>query len=353
MKKALLLFSLLALGGFAQAQITITSSVIPSAGDTFRYSSPAITTNVSLATGANMAWNFSTLAPVSQGVQSWKTVTQVNAAFGLSGIPLTAFGFKVLDSISLGGFTAQDPYSFFLKRTSPDRLSAVGFGATISGLGLPLGAPYQDEDEWFIYPLTYNHHDSTTYALTASLSGATVKMSGYRNTYVDGWGTITTPYYTTATDVLRVRSEVNEVDTIDFGGTPTAISRQSADYYWLTQNDKFPALWVNVTMVGGNAVPTFTRYRDMARHVGVASLQSPEKVKLTAYPNPSANGVFHVTIPAAWHEFSVEVYDMTGKILLAQANNASVDLSARPAGQYIIRIANADNQVGYSLIEKQ
>lgn len=350
MKKALLITSLLAMAGFSKAQITIHSNIIPAAGDSFLYSNP-VDTNISTATGANMTWDFSTMTPVAQGTQSWKTVMQANTGFLLFGIPSGAFGFKLLDSLSFAGLTVYDPYTFFLKHTSgtDTSLNAVAYGITLNSI--PVAALYQDEDEWFKFPLNYNDHDSTTYMFSANLLGNSLKGVGYRNTYVDGWGTIKTPYYTTAVSCLRIRSEVNEIDSITYNGTSLALPRQSVDYYWMTQNDKFPALWMNATIAAGMTIPTFTRYRDVQRQLGIGSVPT-QKVNISTYPNPSTDGIFNVTIPAAWHGYSVEVFDMTGKLVLAQSNKAVVDLGKQPAGQYIIRTSNGADQLGFSLVQK-
>lgn len=345
------MFSLLATAGLAKAQITIQNTIIPAAGDTFRYSTP-VDSNISLATGANMSWDFSAMTMNSQSVQSWKTVLQANSGFVIYGIPAGAFGFKVLDSIGFNGISAQDPYTFFLKRTNggTSSMNAVGYGLTLTGL--PVAATYQDEDEWYIFPMNYGNHDSTTYAFSANVPGiGSLKGKGNRVTDVDGWGTIKTPYYTTATNVLRVRSRSVETDTINLQGTTMNIQRSTTDYYWMTQNDKFPALWVETATVNGVTVPVFTRYRDVYRvPVGISNV-NVQKVAVSTYPNPS-NGIFHVNIPANWHEFSIEVYDMSGKLIAAQGGKADIDLSKQPAGQYLVRTSNGADQVGFTMIQK-
>ncbi|PZF74442.1 T9SS type A sorting domain-containing protein [Taibaiella soli] len=352
MKRILLMFSLLITAGLAKAQITIQDNIIAAAGDTFRYSTP-VDSNLSLATGANMSWDFSTMVMDTQNVQSWKTVAQANSGFILFGVPTNAFGFKLIDSIGFGGITVHDPYTFFLKRTngSASSLNAVAYGITL--MGLPVAANYQDEDEWYIFPMNFGNHDSTTFAFSASVpSVGSLKGKGYRISDVDGWGTIKTPYYPTATSCLRLASTSVETDSITYNGASFAITRSTTDYYWLTQNDQFPALWIETATVSGVTVPMFTRYRDIYRTkpTGINNV-TVQKVAVSAYPNPS-NGVFHINIPANWREFAIEVYDMSGKLVAAQGGKADIDLSKQAAGQYLVRTSNGADQIGFTTIQK-
>ncbi len=356
MKKRLLFATAMLAAAAGHAQITVNDTVIPSAGDTFRYSYPTANITVDVSqTGANHTWNFANFTPDAQDVQQWKTVVQVNPAWALN-IPTSAIGFKLLDSLDFGGVSAQAPHVFFQKKTTPSTtLSAVGYGITFSGI--PVSASYSDNDEWFFYPLNYTNGtdvQASTYRITATLLTYSIMMKGTRETVVDGWGTITTPYYTSGVSALRVKSTVNEVDSIDMGGGQAmTINRQTTDYFWLTANDKFPALWVTETSVAGQPSDPIVRYRDNYRHIttGLSNVNK-NREEIKTYPNPSANGLFTVSVPKGWNEFTVEVYDMSGKLVAAQKNNTHVNLAAQPAGQYLVRMSNFQNQAGFSLIQK-
>ena len=354
MKKSLLFAAAMMAAAAGHAQITVTDNVIPAVGDTFRYSYPDASVTVDVnQTGANHTWNFASFTAESQDLQKWQTVTQVNPAWALT-IPVGAMGFKLLDSIDFGGVSAQSPYVFFQKKTTPTTtLSAVGYGITFSGI--PISAAYSDPDEWFFYPINYTNGtdvQASTYRLTANILTYTMLMKGERETVVDGWGTITTPFYPSGVSALRVKSTVNEVDSIDMGGQTMAINRQTTDYFWLTANDKFPAMWITENSVSGQASPAVVRYRDNYRTIttGIKNV-SKNREAIKASPNPS-NGVFAISVPKDWREFSIEVYDMTGKVITLQNNNANIDLSAQPAGQYMVRVGNFQNQVAFSLIQK-
>ena len=91
MKK--ILFSLLAIlvSGGTYAQITITASDMPVSGDTLRYSiASPVGSTINLAdSGAGFSWDYSTLTPASQSVDTYKTAAAVNVLYALT-IPITA-----------------------------------------------------------------------------------------------------------------------------------------------------------------------------------------------------------------------------------------------------------------------
>src|ERR1043165_2123386 len=98
----------------AMAQITITASDMPVNKDALAYSIATPPASLNLYdTGANKAWDFSSLVPISQSVDSYKTAIQAGYIGG--GIAVTAYGYKVLDSLSFPGapISAKNLYTFF------------------------------------------------------------------------------------------------------------------------------------------------------------------------------------------------------------------------------------------------
>ena len=173
MKKLLFLSACLSTSLFAQAQITITASDMPVNNDTLRYSTAAPTAGASInlqQTGANTVWNFSTLSPISQGVDQYKSA--ISVSFLYASISLTAYGYKIADTLNLGAalplpISITDVYTFFSKKTNPARFVAEAFAAKVIGLPTPIN--YSDEEEWYYFPLTYNRVDSSTYKLSVTI----------------------------------------------------------------------------------------------------------------------------------------------------------------------------------------
>src|SRR6185437_13410994 len=151
MKRLLFIFCLSFIVFRAVSQITITAGDMPVVGDTLRHSIvlPAGSGIDLTKTGANYSWDFSSLFPVAQAIDSYKLASDVNSLFALLISP-TAYGHKVADS--LGGFGISIPlpvkvtniYTFFDQLHGPDRYVADAFAATISGFPAPVN--YTNDD---------------------------------------------------------------------------------------------------------------------------------------------------------------------------------------------------------------
>lgn len=336
----------------ATAQITINASHMPVAGDTLRYSVADPTVSINYATtGANTTWNFNTLVPIAQGIDAYKFAAQVNATYAGTIAP-TAYGYKVADSLPGAPLPVQDIYNFFNKKPvgTPTRFVIEGFAALVGGTPIPIN--YSDEDEVYFFPLTYPHtQDNSTFKLEYQSILGSFSRQGTRKTDVDGYGTISTPYTTSPVSVIRVRSEIAEVDSFTFGGQNQGIPRTSVEYKWLSTTEHYPLLIVTTNMQGGNETVTDVRYRDTKRAgVGVASLQAGYTV-LQTVPNPAQNSTT-LQVPSAWKIYTVNIYDAAGKIVATTRNTPNVNTTMLAAGTYIIAVESSDGVTGFARLVK-
>ncbi len=355
MKKFLLLIFTALITSASYAQMTVTASDMPVSGDTLRYSTTSpIGSTINLGdSGANFTWNYSTLTPVAQAVDTYKTALSVSLTYAL--ISFSAYGYKVADSLpgvgALLPVSINQLYTFFEKKTSPSRYVASAFGAKIAGIATPFN--YTTDDVWYFFPLNYQNNDSADYELNIGLSGtASLKQKGYRKSRVDGWGTIVTPYFTTPVNCLRIRSEIHEIDTVNFGLGPIGVPRNTVEYKWLANGEHYPILWVTTNVTGGTETIATIRYRDMARVLttGVSSVNKTVEIK--AYPNPTTTGIVNLDIPSDWQNFHVEVFDMQSKQICRSFNERIIDLCSYPVGVYVAKISNGQN-TNYLQIIKQ
>ena len=342
------------------AQITITAADMPVAGDTFIYSNVSTTaTTISPAdSGANFTWNYA-LTATSQGMDIYKTHAQVSPFLSFS-LPSDIYGYQTADSIPgigllASGVTIQNLYTFFEKIDIPSAYVASAFSATISSF--PVGTNYTEPDVWYIFPLTYGNVDSNNYELDISLlTYGALKEAGYRKTTVDGWGTITTPYYTTPTPCIRVRSEIHEVDSITISGFPLGIPRNTVEYKWLVNGDHQPALWVTSNVLLGAETVSTIKYRDRLPVVppdtttAVRNVQN-ETTTVSAYPNPSASGVFTLSIPKGWTNYQVAVYDVQSRLVATQQNEPVINIQSLPAGNYVARVLCGDKMAFVPIVK--
>ncbi len=353
MKKQLLSLSFLALANIAFAQIIITSNDLPVSGDTLRSTAILpVGVNLNLSnTGANINWDYSALTPFSQSVDRYKTAAQVNPVYALTISP-TAFGYLVADSLSTANAPVQIPlavtniYTFFNRKNSPSRYIAEAFAASVSML--PVAANYSDEDEWYFLPLAFNDQHNSTFKLNVSvLSFGSLKIEGTRSTTVDGYGTIKTPFFTTGVPCIRVRSEVNEVDSFSAAGTTFGFPRKTVEYKWLTLGEHYPALWVVTDETTGTPVTSSARFRDNYRQ-GLLSITEPQSSIqfLEAYPVPAKGNKVYFKTPESWKAFTVAVFDQSGKIVAHASSQNEIDIQGLAAGNYFGRIISG-NHTGY------
>ncbi len=337
-----------------QAQITITAADMPVSGDTLRYSiANPIGSGFSAAdSGVSKMWDFSMLTANAQGVDTFKKATSVNITYGLTISP-TAYGYKVADSFPIPSSTLpisiKEMYTFFNKKSSPSRFVAQGFAAKISSIPTPVN--YSDEDEWYYFPLDYNNTNSSTFALDFSLPTiGSMKMSGTRLTRVDAWGKIKTPYFTTATDCIRVRTVVDEIDSVKAAIINIGIPRKTVEYKFLVNGEHYPALWVTATVVGTTETITSIRYRDTKRATTSVSNISAAINEVKCFPNPVAKGVLNLEIPQDWKDFSWSLYDVTGANILSAANQHQINMATFSSGAYVLLIQH-DATVQYLVIQ--
>lgn len=249
-----------------KAQISITQQHLPSSGDTIRYSNAGPGQFNFRQTGANTKWDFSELEPVSQDVYAYKGSTQTPYLlnFGFS-----AIGLKIADSLGTGELQLIDVYNFFRKSSSV--WNNVGIGFRYSSIPLPQSGKHSDEDEIYRLPLNYRDSAKTTFNVAVPIVVLLVPAGnfyqrGTRETVVDGWGTISTPYASNV-NCIRVRSVIEQRDSVaitqpalNFGFPSTRV-----EYKWLSTTEKIPLLEVSGTEVNGNFTPTLIRYRDIPR----------------------------------------------------------------------------------------
>lgn len=242
------------------SQITITTSDMPKANDTLRYSTAQITTGPALklnVTGASQSWDYSNLILTSQDLYRYKNANSTPYLLYF----FSQIGLKTADSLGAGPVMFKDIYTFYTKNSSLFKAEGIGYSFT----GIPLGSSYKDDDEIYQFPLNFNDRDSSTFYFKFTVPGGTINFSlvqaGYRINKVDGWGSITTPFKTYS-DVLRIQTTIRETDTMitQFGNFP--IPRNRVEYKWLANGERIPVLEIIGSNNGGNFTPTQIRYRD-------------------------------------------------------------------------------------------
>lgn len=353
MKKLITYLFLVLLSAPAWAQITISNSNMPAAGDTFRYANvQAISSNINVSkTGTNYLWDVSNLSKTDETILEYKRSAQTPYAFYF----FNTYGTLVADNLGFGQFSLSEVYNFYKNTSSNFTAEGIGFKFN----GIPLGGFYTDKDEIYKFPLEYADRDSSSFKVTVAIPGlGSYKQGGTRINKVDGWGKVITPYKT-YNNCIRIKSEISQVDSfsvtqpfpVSFGFPSTR-----TEYKWLSNEDKVPVLETSGSTIAGNYVPTTVRYRYQAQptnpnpNTSVQQVGSAEQVKV--YPNPATDKI--IVGLADNGDSHVKLFSMEGKeqtvSFIATSEGIEIATQTLPTGFYML-FAKSGNDIIWQKVE--
>lgn len=346
MKKLLLLS--FGFSSLSFSQITIPASSLPETGDTLRVSLAVIDQTLDYtSTGANYVWNFSNLEFNGQRLNEYKPISQAGSliqfAFGTFTAPKYQASYFVSANINaLDNLPAQLPITIEdicqMNRVVTDSMTQVGYKMTINGQEIP--AKSDTIETKYQLPITFgNSHTSRGYTkldLNPIYDGIWIQHRK-RETEVDGWGEITTPYGTFS--ALRIHHTITESDSfyISFNGfnfwapIPVPLSHE---YEWRAIGEKEPILLVKTSVTQGAENITAVEYKTDF----IAGIQENE-IQIALYPNP-VQDILYIQSETIFTKFTLLTAD--GKVVLSgklqQANQSFIDVSSIKAGVYMIQL---------------
>lgn len=344
-----------ALGLFSQSSLTLTSTHFPSSGDTLRYSNATVASVGNYTqTGANFNWNFANLVFTSQGRRDFVPSSQT--PYFLFFLSFTGFAEKISDALGAGPLTINDYYNFYKKQTTPvNAFIADGSGMTFSSIPVP--NYYSNKDEMYVFPLTYQKYDSTTFkfsTISNSLIPITYSKTGFRISQIDGWGTVTTPFGTE--NCLRMVTTQYSQDTIKntIVPFPLGFPNNQRSYQWLTATSKIPFLEVTGSLIGNNFTPTTVRYRDSYQNPNGLNEYS-DLSAMQLYPNPGKDKLWLNFNRKG--DFLVEILDLSGKTIKSGSFNSenmgqSLDIIDLSSSVYIIKVTEKQKTYFYKFIKE-
>jgi hypothetical protein len=268
------------------AQITLTSTDFPASGQTYRISlADTLLAIDPQPSGEDFTWDFSFLESVSQSEEAWVTPFETNILYFL------LFGTSNLAQEvllpAIPGLELTDAFNFYQR-------SSASFSQTgLAGLftGIPIVISFEDADRLAAFPLTYGSIDSDVSAFEFEVPTiATLREERSRESLVDGWGTLISPYGTF--DVLRQIAIVNIRDSLSGSPGEFVLERQTIEYRWLGAGSGVPLLQIDVQVLGETPVISRIAYQDSLRTeeppLGLSTL-SLKDVQL--FPNPAKEQV--------------------------------------------------------------
>jgi hypothetical protein len=286
MKKITLLLFLGFLSIISFAQITITNADMPSSGDTIRLSETTdIKSNDPMLTGANYSWNYTSLVPDAQRLDTFFTVSSTPFAYQLYfnnnfSYPnhTASYALRGPDISFPQVVDITDVFNFI--KNSSSAYDNVGFGSKINNV--PSSTQNNPIDREYEFPMNYNDNH-----ISNSEFGMSVPGFGYygqemtRTDTVDGWGNLITPYG--SFNCLRVKSILHKIDTTyvdQFSFGTTAQRPEEIEYKWLAASEGVPIL--KIITIAGNVIQI--DYQDDFVAVGLEELSEINNV--VVFPNP-------------------------------------------------------------------
>lgn len=266
-RQATLLATIVFFSASAAAQITVNQNDFASAGTTVYLSTGQLNPFLNFsATGANMRWDFSSLRSSGQRQTDFLHVSATHFVYSLyyadiffnpnrSNIALEGTDIPLSQALGI-----TNPYTFYYKNSK--MYKKVGYGGELAGLPVPLAMTIPDTI--YQFPMNYGDSHSGRSAYSMTIPGVlTSAYSQVRNTTIDGWGTVITPYGTF--DVLRSKSEVFGTDSvfIDSLGIGINVPRPKVtEYKWIAKNEKVPVLQINTSTIFGAEIINLILFKD-------------------------------------------------------------------------------------------
>ena len=281
-------------------QIFVDQSDFADADDTVRMSSATDASIDFSSTGANWNWDYSGLIAESQELHEFQNLSNasalVNIIYGqFAGTDHQASYFLPNDDLpldQLGGILPVNITDLFqFSKASSSAITSVGIAISIDGTEIPFRSDTIEMRYEFplMYQNTYSSRGYTKIDLNPIQDIVWVQYRT-RESEVDGWGTVATPYGTF--DALRVKHTITEVDSLamEVFGAPITIPLAIPDIYiyeWLADGQLEPLLRIETSDFGGTETVSSIEFRDSFDPALVGIDEKTIEVEL--YPNPVIN----------------------------------------------------------------
>lgn len=339
MKKVLLAMGALAVAGFAQAQITVTSDNLPVPFDAFETATDTIVDPNDIdpgTAGTDKTWDFSSLTP--------------DVVFGTGFVDPEMTPYAADYPNATLAVEEQGQVTYF--RTGTDGMYLLGVEGGFS-------ARFEPESTLVKMPVVYNdtYQDNSAinvdFADTFTGQHDSIRYSQEtdRDVTVDAWGTVQLPNKSypalrldiTSTSVVRIYTKdstvlgwgdwtYDPVLTQQFGGGDEEVT---TSFEWYTNDNNVITTLVQMVYQPDSAevMPEGVTYAYFPT-VGIEELASAD---VSVYPNP-ATDLVTVSLETAVNG-AVKVYNAEGQLVLTQTINgtqATVATSTLPAGTYFV-----------------
>lgn len=229
--------------GSGFSQIVVDQGDMPQPGDTLRVSTTNLVAPGYEMTGMDTAWDFTALTAMVQRVDTFVSAASTPSAYQLFFVVLGGANLaSPLNTSIIPGLPFSQAYSFFKNNAA----SYGNLGSAYTVQGIPLPIKYDIPDKYYEFPM----HPGSAWSSGSSFSISLPSYGYYqtqrlRNSEVDGWGTLTTPFGIFQT--LRIKSvlQIHDSIYIDSLGTGFPVNRNITEYKWMAKANGIPVLQIN------------------------------------------------------------------------------------------------------------
>lgn len=372
--KKILLFAALLVGISAQAQITVTNTVFPVAGDVMERS---VTNNVgsasvTAASGTAQNWDFSFLT-----TDFLMTDSIVAASTGLAFAdfpdsdvltPLLGFGTAYTDVtatevVNIGAGMEFFGMSFVAAYTNPQTLQTA-----------PLTYPTTTNDDFSVafaehidsIPFLRQLIDSINPLPGISPDSIRIRLTGISVMDIDAFGTC--QMFDTTYNVLRQKTVLYTAIRIDMhayifgfpiwqdvtsyisGQLPIPLTDTTYRYDFIAEGEKTPIVRLNMDSEGTNVQNAQFKGNNP---VGVSRRQMP-LAAIQVFPNPTADVLNLRTENLGVDVFDLQIVDALGRTVLSKTNTQGtlhqISLTDLPQGNYFLLLRS---ELGQLLAEER
>ena len=358
----ILLAAALLTSGLASAQITLNNSDFADGGDTVRMSSATDPAIDFVSTGSNYSWDFSGLIAESQVLKDYSDLSNASTfmqfLFGNFAPPAyQATNVVASDALPIDQVGMFLPVNISavnsVSKNTADSITSIGISMVVEGNEIPFKS--DTIETRYKFPANYGDvYSSRGYSnidLNPIFDAIWIQYR-QRNSNIDGWGSITTPFGTF--DALRIRHSIQEQDSLYFGQFGTWIPLPippSSVYEWWATGELEPILRISTSDFGGTETVTDIEFRDSydPQLAGISELVAD----VTIYPNPAQN-VLNLDGVEIGSSFAIISSD--GKLVQSgsvASTSQLIQLNGLTPGSYTLFIKNANGTFAKSAFVKQ
>ena len=342
MKKNLLSFSAVLFAFITgNAQITVTSADVPTAGTFTVEAVDTSFTTVSLTTGANQTWDYSTWQNQKQDTTSFVNPASLPGSSDFPGSNLA------ID----GNLTSPD---IFLNN-STNKVEILGLNGDF-GFGT-MSLKFNPTQTFLNFPTTFSStfngaaQTSMKFPGQAPVDSIKVIITIIHSSDIDGWGTITTPAYSNVNSLRQKYTEIHVDSTFmkSFGTwsmVPTTQQKPNPGYdttiyyRWFSNTQKGSIAEIRTDQ---NDVVIDAKYL-LSTQIGINE-SSSIKNEVNIFPNPAGEKIF---INGVTTLSKIIVFDAAGRLVentLIKKPISSISVSGYENGLYFFHVVDMNGTV--------